>query len=307
MPRVSNFLFHRVSHERDPLWDPMDVKLFEKCVAFISKHFQVVVLEEYALQRPSLSGKPLATIMFDDGYKDNIDFAAEILSRYHCLASFYVVTDCITRNIPTWTYILDYSFSHTAVSKIDLSFDFLPDELKFASLQTTKERVAMAGGLKRALKKLNHDQRTAVLDRIATTYADVDLPGIMMNWSDLGQLKSAGHYVGSHSATHGMLGTMSNEDDILKELKDSSETIHKRLGHVPLTIAYPLGSYNERVIRLTRAAGYTMGLAVKQSRYYPDRDSPFEIPRMELYNEPWWKTRMRISNLDVAIKRMIGS
>ena len=42
--------------------------------------------------------------MFDDGYKDNIEYAAPILRQFKCPASFYVVTDCIDRNVPTWTY-----------------------------------------------------------------------------------------------------------------------------------------------------------------------------------------------------------
>ena len=52
-------------------------------------------------------------ILFDDGYKDNLDFAAPILSRYQCPASFYVVTQCIDQNIPTWTYQVDYLFQYT--------------------------------------------------------------------------------------------------------------------------------------------------------------------------------------------------
>lgn len=42
-------------------------------------------------------------------------------------------------------------------------------------------------------------------------------------------------------------------------------------------------------------AGYRFGLAVGQKIYRPNQDSPFAIPRIELYNEPWWKTQMRMN------------
>ncbi|MEI2824763.1 MAG: polysaccharide deacetylase family protein, partial [Chitinophagaceae bacterium] len=75
------------------------------------------------------SEKKIATVLFDDGYKDNLEMAAPILSKYKCPASFYVVTDCIDRNIPTWTYILDDRFSKTRKEKIELDFDFVPRKI----------------------------------------------------------------------------------------------------------------------------------------------------------------------------------
>jgi hypothetical protein len=47
-------------------------------------------------------------------------------------------------------------------------------------------------------------------------------------------------------------------------------------------------------------------LAVKQDVYNPTRDSLFEIPRIELYNENWLKTRLRISHKLEQIKKAIG-
>ena len=46
---MRNFLFHRVHPKRDKLWDPMDPALFEKCIKYITKNYDVVSLEEYVL------------------------------------------------------------------------------------------------------------------------------------------------------------------------------------------------------------------------------------------------------------------
>jgi peptidoglycan/xylan/chitin deacetylase (PgdA/CDA1 family) len=303
---IKNFLFHRVHPQRDPLWDPMDVELFEKCVQSITNKNEVVLLEDLVLDE-DLAGRRhnYASIVFDDGYKDNIEFALPILNKYKVKASFYVVTDCIELNLPTWTYILDYNFRNTNKKQIDLDYDFLPDALKITRLNNYDERITYVKKLKPFLKKIGHRQRQQVLATVQETFDDVELPGLMMNWQDIAQLKSEGHYIGSHTVTHSMLGTMENVEDVRRELVESGRKIQAKLGYFPKTISYPVGSYNENVMRMSREAGYEIGLAVNQIPYDKERHNCFEVPRIELYNESWLKTRVRINNLYYRTRKLL--
>lgn len=297
---VKNFLFHRVNPQRDKLWDPMDVALFEKCVQFIKNTHDVVLIED--LVGNETKGK-FATIMFDDGYKDNLEYAAPILEKYNCKASFYVVTDCIDKNEVTWTHFLDHAFQNTKKDELNLDLEFVPEELKKCSAVT---RVEFASKLKPFLKKVSHIDRSRVLDIIKETFTDVESPKLMMNWNDVKQLKNAGHYIGSHSVTHAMLGTIEDEGNVRNELLNSGNKIKEQLGYFPKTISYPVGSFNEVTKRLAKESGYEIGLAVKQTVYDPDKNDNFEIPRIELYNESWWKTRSRITNSLEKFKSLIG-
>lgn len=301
---IRNFLFHRVNPSRDPLWDPMDVALFDRCIRYISQHYEVHLLEDLVRSPELHSGRRFATICFDDGYKDNLQYAAPVLAKYGCKASFYVVTDCIDRNVPTWTHVLEHRFQHTGQTAIDLHFDFLPAQLRVSTLPDTTSRIAYVRRLKPFLKKLPHEQRQQVLDAVDRAYADADIPQIMMDWDDIRTLRAAGHYIGSHTVTHCMLGTMAAQDQ-MEELTQSAAVIERQLGYRPLTISYPVGSYNADTIRLSREAGYGIGLAVKQDLYDPHRDSIYEIPRLELYNEPWWKTWLRITHILERLKGII--
>ena len=295
---VSNFLFHRVNPKRDVLWDPMDISLFEKCIKYISGNFEVRQLEKLVAGKNSLQQKKkYATIVFDDGYKDNIEYAAPILDKYKIRASFYVVTDCIEKNIPTWTHILDHAFQFTNRNEIDLSCNFLPEHLKVQKLVGQRSKIEYVRKLKPALKKITDSQRVEVLECVQNFFNDVEFPDLMMNWNDLEQLKNAGHYIGSHTVSHSMLGNMNSEADVRKELVSSGKKIEERLGYFPSTISYPVGSYDAVTIKLSKEAGYKMGLAVKQKVYDPAKHGLFEIPRIELYNEPWLKTRLRIDNI----------
>lgn len=304
---VKIFLFHRVSPFRDILWDPMDIPLFEKCIQYISSKYHVVLLEDLMMKRlkPEQAGKKKACIVFDDGYKDNIEYAAPILCKYNIQASFYVVTDCIDKNIPTWTHQLDYAFQFTNTSAVNLAYDFLPVELQIKSLTDKKDRIEFVRKLKPALKKVTHEERQIVMNAVLDAFKDIEMPRFMMNWDDLRLLKKLGHYIGSHTVNHVMLGTMIHKESIKSELVNSGEKIKNELGYFPLTISYPVGSYNETTIQLSKEAGYEIGLAVKQKVYNPKKDNVFEIPRIELYNESWFKTRLRINNIIATVSKIL--
>lgn len=302
---VHNFLFHRVNPVRDIMWDPMDVKLFEKCIKYITNKYEVVLLEDLITSGMYKAKKKIATILFDDGYKDNIEFAAPILAKYNCKASFYVVTNSIDHNVVTWTHIMEHSFQHTAVSDINFQFSFLPESLRVTTLTTQANRIDYLNKLKPFAKTITHEERTELLNAIQEKLTDVQLPRLMMNWDDVRQLKNAGHYIGSHTVTHCMLGTMLNVEEISYELTASANKINEELGYFPKSISYPVGSYNSTTMELSKKAGYTMGLAVKQTAFNPENDNVFEIPRIELYNESWFKTKLRISNLLEEFKTLI--
>jgi peptidoglycan/xylan/chitin deacetylase (PgdA/CDA1 family) len=284
----------------------MNVPLFEKCIRYITTHYKVALIEDLVQSKELLHTKnKYATIMFDDGYKDNIEYAAPILEKYNCKASFYIATECIEKNIPTWTHILEHTFQYTNITEIEMMFSFLPEEFKVEKLLTKQDRITYLSRLKPYLKTISHEERDLVLDRVIKTYTDTPLPKLMMSWDDLKALKNAGHYIGSHSVTHSMLGTMSNKLEVLHELLTSAKLIQEKLGHFPTTIAYPLGSYNDTTKQIAQKVGYTIGLATKQDIYNPEKEDFFEISRIELYNEPWWKARLRISNTLENIKRWI--
>lgn len=301
---IKNFLFHRVSDETDRLWPPMPTSLFNTLISHISGKYEVVKLEDYILSaKPGSGRKQLASVLFDDGYKDNIEYAVPLLEKFKCPASFYVVTDCIDRNIPTWTYIVDHLFQQTRMEKLGLDLNFVPAPFRHNVFNTRQEKLNFGSRLKPWMKSLSNDERRQVMANLQTAFRDVALPADkMMNWDNLRQLQSAGYTVGSHSVSHPLLASVKNEKELFFELNESGKRIETELGQFPVTISYPIGSYDERVISYSKQAGYKMGLAVRQQFYNTGKDDPFAIPRVELYNEPLWKCKLRMAGIYSWIK-----
>ncbi len=303
---IRNFLFHRVNDEKDVIWPPMKPALFFSIIKQLTKNFTVVSLEHYLNEPGSFPNRRrLATISFDDGYKDNIEFAAPILKKFNCPASFYVVSGCIDNNIPTWTYIMDNVFQKTKKKGIDLQYDFVPEKFKNVPLQFITPDNQIIKDIKIWLKGISNQQRLLILQEISEQCDDVPLPANkMMSWNDIRQLDQEGFIIGSHSHTHPLLASLEGEEEISAELKVSAQKIKQETGKWPQTISYPVGSYDERVVRLSKETGYQYGLAVGQTFYNTDKDSRFEIPRAELHQEPAWKVQMRISGMYSLVKRI---
>ena len=217
----------------------------------------------------------------------------------------YIVTDCVEKGLPPWTYILDYLFQHTA-NKNNVTGDEFPENLKLTKWSSAEERIEYARKLKPYMKSLDNDKRVEILNRYQSNFSDVEIPrNLMMTWDEIRQIKNAGVHIGSHSHTHPLLAKLKTGAEIYTELKTSFQLLEKNIGSPPVTISYPIGSYNETVKKISGEVGYKIGLAVNQQEYNSQKHDCFEIPRIELYNESLLKSKFRISGTIGNFNKML--
>ncbi|HTA26933.1 MAG TPA: polysaccharide deacetylase family protein [Bacteroidia bacterium] len=305
---VRNFLFHRVSPGNEQWAIPMPPDLFEKCIRHITSHYHVQTIEGFLMENKAKqpSSKPIACVSFDDGFKDNIEYAAPILEKYGCHSSFYVVTDCIDKNIPTWTHIYSNTFISTKKLFLKLSSGYLekPVDIKFSSPQ---ERINFGNQFFGKIKKIPHTARQEILIELYRNFDDVSVPeNYMMSWNDINQLQKAGFTIGSHTKTHPLLSTLKSDEDLLQELEFSGNRIMEMCGAFPETISYPVGDFDKRVMELSGKAGYTSGLAVGQRNFNTETDDKMSIPRVDIHaGQGWIKTYMRMAGITDYVKKLI--
>ena len=79
-------MYHRISEGKDYYGVCVEPKNFEE---------HIMIVRKYACKLDnifSLKPKGKIFITFDDGYKDNFDFAKKILERYDLPAAFFITT-----------------------------------------------------------------------------------------------------------------------------------------------------------------------------------------------------------------------
>lgn len=96
-----------------------------------------------------------------------------------------------------------------------------------------------------------------------------------LDWPALSRLAAAGWEIGSHSQTHRLLSRL-GDDELRDELEISREEITAHVGAC-LSISYPWGEIDERVVGAARHAGYQAGAGLA-GRF--DWHEPLRFPRV---------------------------
>lgn len=241
---------------------------FERHVAFIAKSFDVVgvdALRRFFVEKAPLPKNP-AVITFDDGYRECFDIALPILRRHGVPGVFFVSTDHVSRRRVFWWDRIAHLFKRTTV-KTRVAIDY--PEPVVLDLATDRERALDAAltivkrtyglDLERYL-----DELARALDVSWTTADEKRISDdTLMTWDHLRELRRAGMDVQSHTATHRILQTLSDED-LDRELAESKRTLEGELDEPICAIAYPSGravGQHTKIGRAVRAAGYDLGFS----------------------------------------------
>lgn len=102
----------------------------------------------------------------------------------------------------------------------------------------------------------------------------------LLSWEEIRRLHAEGVELGSHTATHRPLTSLS-ATDVVREVARSRAVLTRGLGGPVEAIAYPHGAADEVVRHLTGACGYRSGLTCNPAHSGFD-DPPLALPRLEV-------------------------
>lgn len=111
------------------------------------------------------------------------------------------------------------------------------------------------------------------------TVAGEPLP--LMQWDELRRLRDRGLQIGSHSATHASLPSLTNEQIVLEGAR-SRERLKQELSLDVRSIAFPYGHTDARVRQCLAGVGYTIGVAT-WGGISSVADDPQNLPRIEIF------------------------
>lgn len=106
-----------------------------------------------------------------------------------------------------------------------------------------------------------------------------------MNWSDLTKLYNLGWDISSHTVNHVDLTTLSDLR-LIYELKESRNILMSHgFTRSDKFIAYPFGSYNEKVVKAVKENGYAMGRTIERQNISSKENYLYTTKVFELHND----------------------
>jgi peptidoglycan/xylan/chitin deacetylase (PgdA/CDA1 family) len=126
----------------------------------------------------------------------------------------------------------------------------------------------------------------------ATLFIYTDFVGarVALTWEEIKELGRQGFDIQAHSKTHGDMRRKPGEGEaeyarrLDAELVQPLALFRRHLGEAPRFLAYPYGSHDEEVERLTREAGYLAAFDVRRQGN-PSFAHPLVIHRAQIYSE----------------------
>jgi peptidoglycan/xylan/chitin deacetylase (PgdA/CDA1 family) len=268
---------------------------FEKHIRYIAKNFTVLpvaeVFELYRNGQALSQKKPILGITFDDGFVNNLTEAVPTLTKYNIPATIFAVSLPLTNvDTPLWPDTIE-------MVQAKVKTEFLFDNLKIVNKSGrwfTQEGVSISD----YVKSLPYKTRDLALTALRHQYLDEGYMNTvpteaykLLNASQLYDLAQTDLItIGSHSHLHYNLATLSDED-IKTELTISKKLLEEATKKPVDQLAYPDGSYDERVKRIAESVGYKYQMAVDY-RLSDDAGDTRVLPRFCISNTTTLESNM---------------
>ena len=253
-------------------------------VEVLSRHFTLVHLDDWLAD--AAAGKPLparaCAITFDDGWRDNHQYAFPLLKRAQAPATIFLVSDLVGRQ---------YGFWPNSLSRLLLD-------------DSARLRAAMPHWLRSLVPERQGRLDAATLDRIVVACKDTRDDAVMldtvarlqavaagdpaerdlMDWRELRELADSGLVrFGSHTRRHTRLSLVKSGEQLRDEILGSGEEIARQLGSRPRLFCYPNGDYSDAALEVTRS-GYQGAVTTRRGWHSPGMD-PHLIQRIGVHED----------------------
>lgn len=247
----------------------VSIKEFRAQLRILRRQFAPVAVDDVLAWLQGRAELPRSPVLltFDDGFRNNLTYAAPELVRHSVPALVNVATQYIGTSELLWPQEL--------VERIlRWSGDKLPSTKGPDIVLPTGElaRRGVAAQVRRACKVLPDPQRRRYLDRLreqpfGRSHAWDDDLYAFLSWEEVRKLDAMGIEIGSHTATHPILSRLDGPG-VERELTASKTAIERALAKPCRAIAYPNGTevdYNQGVLESAARAGYELGFTLKRS------------------------------------------
>lgn len=304
-------MFHQVARPAPMGWSATDgLKIAPESLegfidTLVAEGYTLVTASEAARRlraggRDGDGGGRFAALTFDDGYRDNHDVLLPLLRRRGVRATVYVSAGFIDRQAPMWWFAVERALA--ANGRVTVRTRAGARDFPAATPEQKTDSHAAIGAL---FTRFSPAETRHAVDGLKADYG-VDAFAIAdelaMDWDMVRVLDQSGAVeIGGHAISHCPLAAM-DEAEARREIVEGRQLLAEKLGHAPVTFAYPYGTratVSPRDIALAAAAGYESAYTTQQRPLLSqDAAHPHALPRIAMGGgDDRVSLRLRLSGL----------
>jgi len=279
------FNYHRVGDGSNSLFDrgiySATQEEFDRQVRFLNTHFDVVNVAD--LDHLMDHRGRAVMITFDDGYRDNYEFAFPVLRQHNVPATFFLTSGFLDSAPIAWWDEIAWMI-HSAKKKWLFAIPPLSELLPLSSPQDREDAIVR---ILQTYKTLPADQTETFLNDLALRTGAGRAPRdlaqeLWMSWDMAREMDHSGMDIGGHTVSHPVLSqsTVTAQRD---EIFESKARIEEMLGHPITAFSYPVGqqdSFTDGTQDLLREAGYRWAFSFSGGFAMPGKVNQLNVPRV---------------------------
>ena len=274
--------YHRILPD-EKIKDDLDVGLavpasnFEKQIKLLKAKYDIVSIDEL-INNLKLKKKEkfLLSITFDDGYKDNLNFALPVLEHYKIPATIYIITRFLDTEVWMWWYELKEIINQ----KNQLRFNYNEQDF-FYELKNYNQKIKAFKNLRKLFLNLKVNEQLRLLEIITENKKRKNYSKICLNAEELKTLdKNSLITIGAHTHNHTNLKIL-NKDEAIDDICKCTKILENLLKHKIKHFAYPYGGVDQADTREYDIIKNLNFNSAVTARVYPIKDDNlFSLPRI---------------------------
>jgi peptidoglycan/xylan/chitin deacetylase (PgdA/CDA1 family) len=292
------FMLHHVRPERPGSFEPNRIlkvtpQFIEEVIGQVrASDFDIVSLDEAHFRL--IEGeyrRPFVCFTFDDGYRDNLDYAYPIFKRHNLPFAIYVPTDYPDGRGDLWWLALEKVIME--VNALNVRIAGVPRRLPCT---TPAEKDAAFHVVYWWLRSIDEaDARAFVRDLCAGIDFDPGMlcTDLMMTWSEIRQMAADPLVtIGAHTRRHYALAKLTQAES-RAEIEESVRRVERELGRPCRHFSYPYGdagSAGPREFAITKELGMRTAVTGRKGLIHPRHAHELTaLPRVSLngdYQKP---------------------
>lgn len=285
------FMMHRVSPQSPEAFEPNRIlrvtpDFLERTVRqVIERGFDCISLDEVPERLAAAPGaRPFACFTFDDGYRDNLDYAFPILQRYRVPHTLYIPTEYPEGRGDLWWLVLE-----SAIRLLDHTQVVIDGETMSFPTATVAEKDRAYNAIYWRLRNLPEYHARVIVAELAQA-AGFDAArlcsDLILGWDELREaVKDPLLSIGAHTCNHLALSKL-DAADAYYEMSESRARIERELGTRCDHFSYPYGcemAAGPREFELARQLGYKTAVTTRKGMVQRGHvDELTAIPRLSL-------------------------
>ncbi len=286
------FTLHQVRPDQDPPKAFAPNRILEVTPDFLvavldqvqEAGLDVVSIDEAVRRLKEEEDRRFVCFTFDDGYRDNLEYAYPLFKRRGIPLTLYVPTDFPDGDGELWWIALEEIVARA--DEIELCRN---GSLWTLPARTVQEKYRAFDEIYWWLRLIDEATQRQVVRALADRY-EVDMTAdcrrLIMDWDEI-RIMAADPLVtvGAHTKAHYAVAKLSPAR-ALEEMSGSADRIERELGSRPVHFCYPYGdpaSAGPRDFALAREAGFKTAVTTRKGMLFPaHRQHLRALPRVSL-------------------------